>query len=266
MSEQLPDDPSIVETHSIFVRKRNALLVRADFSPLYIDYYLHLMQHSLRHEKTADTMLKEALAAMCLHLCSRPQDETCAWTLHFEELGMNLFVTGSTRPGQVTGRIFMEEVRSMGKNLLIAQITRPNQDSRQSMVEFEGFDVLRAVEQFYVQSEQRLTRFFRGEEDELLLIAAQPDCDLAWLEALTDEDIPLLDEREVLSPLEKRSYIFECGCAPERLYPLLQRLPADDLAYIFADGVATVKCPRCAAVFNTPQAVFENWLAQQAKD
>jgi molecular chaperone Hsp33 len=264
MSDTLPaeEDPSIVEVHALFVRKRNALLLRADFGPLFMDYYLHLMQHGLKHEPDIDAMLKELLACMTLHLCSRPHDETCAWTLHFERLGLNFFATGSTRPGEVTGRLFTEDIRQMGKNMFISQTTRPGQDARQSMVEFVRDDVLQAAEQFYAQSEQRPARFFRGVGDEVLMLSAQPDCDLDWLVGLTDDDMENLGEREYLSPLEVRRYIFACGCSPERLYPLLQRLPADDLAYIFADGVATVKCPRCAAVFDTPREVFEAWLSK----
>jgi molecular chaperone Hsp33 len=100
----------------------------------------------------------------------------------------------------------------------------------------------------------------------MLMLAAQPDCDEEWLAGLVDEDIKNLGENEYLSPLERRRYIFACGCSPERLYPLLQRLPVEDLAFIFEDGVATVKCPRCAAVVNTPREVFEEWLVKQSTE
>jgi hypothetical protein len=38
MSQMLEPDLSVVELRSYFVRKRNALLVRGRFSPLYLDY------------------------------------------------------------------------------------------------------------------------------------------------------------------------------------------------------------------------------------
>jgi len=60
MSQMLEPDLSVVDLRSYFVRKRNALLVRGRFSPLYLDYYLHLMQHALQnvpHLLDCDRML-----------------------------------------------------------------------------------------------------------------------------------------------------------------------------------------------------------------
>src|SRR5690606_4864860 len=143
MSQMLSPDLSVTEVRSYYVRKRNALLVRGRFSPLYMDYYLHLMQHGLKYDSRLDEMLKDGLAAVALHLCSRPQDETCAWTININDPLMNLFVTGSSRPGRVTGRIFTEDVRDSGKSLFIAQTTRPHMQPRQSMVEITtGSDIL----------------------------------------------------------------------------------------------------------------------------
>lgn len=259
MSQMLKGDLSVVEARSFYVRGRNVLLARAKCGPLYVDYYLHLMQHSIRHDEPADVMLKEALAAMTLHLCSRPQDESCAWTINVNEPEMNLFVTGGSRPGRVTGRIFTEDVRKAEENLFISQTTRPNHQARQSVVSFHGTDVLRAAELFYEQSEQRPTRIFREDDEEFVMLTAEPDCDLEWLEGLKAGDIGRLDEAEHLVPLETRGYVFECGCSADRLYPLLTRLTADDLDAIFEDGYAAITCPRCGAIFKTPKDHFEEW-------
>ena len=263
MSQMLDPELSTVEVRSFFVRKRNALLVRGRFSPLFLDYYLHLMQHQLKQEVAQDDMLKDALAAMALHLCSRPQDEGCAWTINFHLPLMNLFVTGSTRPGRVIGRVFVEDVRDSGKNLFIAQTTRPHHQPRQSMVEFTGTDVLQAVEAFYTQSEQRLTRLFRLEDEEYAQVSAEPDCDEEWLASLRVEDLADLSQTEHLTLLETRGYVLECGCSPERLYPLISRLSQEDLDYVFEDGVAVIQCPRCGARYRTEQGVFEDWLKRE---
>ncbi|MGV3658616.1 MAG: Hsp33 family molecular chaperone HslO [Prosthecobacter sp.] len=265
MSQMLEPDLSVVELRSYFVRKRNALLVRGRFSPLYLDYYLHLMQHGIQHEEPLDQMLKDALAALALHLCSRPQDEGCAWTIHVKEpQRANLFVTGSTHPGRVTGRVFTEDVRQEGEALFVAQTTRPNNSVRQSMVEFQGDDMFAAVEHFYTTSEQRLTRLFRLPEEEFIQISAEPDCDEAWLATLTLDGVLELEQTEHLTLLETRGYMFECGCSVERLLPIIMRLPQDDLDHIFADGMATITCPRCGAVFRTAKASFEEWRSKQA--
>jgi len=264
MSQMLEPELSVVELRSYFVRKRNALLVRGRFSPLYLDYYLHLMQHGIQHAEPLDQMLKDGLAALAMHLCSRPHDETIAWTIHVKEpQRANLFVTGSTHPGRVTGRIFTEDVKQEGEALFISQTTRPNHPTRQSMIEFKGGDISTAVEEFYTTSEQRRTRLFRLDDEEFVQISAEPDCDEVWLSELALENVLELDQTEHLTLLETRGYVFDCGCSVERLMPIIMRLPQDDLDHIFADGMAKITCPRCGAVFRTPKASFEEWKQKQ---
>lgn len=263
MSVMLDPELSAVDARSYFVRGRNALLTRANLGPLYLDYYLHLMQAKIQHEAVLDGMLKDALAGLVLHLSSRPQDEGCAWTINVANPLVNFFVTGSTRPGRVTGRLFTEEVRNSGTNLFIAQTTRPNQKPRQSMIDFLGDDMLAAIETFYTQSEQRLTRIFRLPDEDFVQISAEPDCDEEWLNALTVEELPTLDQREHLTPLEQRVYVFECGCTMERLFPVLARMPEVDIDYVFAEGPATIHCPRCGLVYRPSREMFEEWRVQQ---
>ena len=60
MSEEMVEE--FVTVESIFVRGRNCLALRAKFSPLFTDYYLHLMQYGLRNEEIYDSLLKELMA------------------------------------------------------------------------------------------------------------------------------------------------------------------------------------------------------------
>lgn len=243
-----------------FVRERNALVARANFEPLYIDYYLHLADHGLRYDRESDQMLKDALGALALHLASRPQDEGAGWTLNFKEPRINMFVTGTTRPGQLTGRVFTEDVREFEKCLFVAQNLRDGKVIRQSMVDFTGRDVFHAVETFYEQSEQRLNRLFRYAEEDFVMISAQPDCDEEWLRSLTLEDVRELDKKETLSLLERRYYHWKCGCSVDRLYPLLAKLNEQDLQHAFGeDEVLTLTCPRCGARYRASKEQFEAW-------
>ncbi len=261
MSQMLHSELSAVEARSFYVRGRNVLMTRAKLGPLFMDYYLHNMQHGIRIQEPADGLLKELLAAMTLHLCSRPQDEVCAWTVSLHQPLLNLFVTGGSRPGRVTGRFFTEDVKDSGRSIINAQTNRPHHQPRHSLVEFAGTDMLRALETFYEQSEQRPTRFFREEDECFSMFSAEPDCDLGWLRSLTDSALPGLEDAERLVPLETRQYVFECGCSIDRLYPLLTRLSDEDLEAVFADGFARITCPRCGAVFNAPREHFEEWQA-----
>jgi molecular chaperone Hsp33 len=263
----MPDpNSSIVEVRTHFVRGRNALMARADFEPLYIDYYLHRADHNLVYENDHDAMLKDLLAALTLHLASRPQDETSGWTLNFHKPLLNLFATGASRPGRVAGRIFTEDVRDMGKNVFNAQTTRSQRPPVQSLIDFPGTDVFRAVEHYYAQSEQRPARLFRCVDEEVVMISSQPDCDEAWLASLTVNDVRELDQKEKLSLLERRKYVWECGCSTERLYPILARLTADDLDHAFgSDEFITLTCPRCGARHRAAREQFEAWREEHVK-
>ena len=118
-----------LEVRTYFVRERNALLARADFGELYVDYYLHQGQFGYHHAPEHDGMLKEALAALTLHCASRPWNEAWAWTIHFREPLLNLFVTGDNRRGIIVGQIFTENVKDDGRNLF-ALISRANGRTR----------------------------------------------------------------------------------------------------------------------------------------
>ncbi len=136
------------------------MLLNAQFTPLYVDYYLHLMQHGLRYEPLHDDMLKEALAALTLHLASRPVDETTAWTIHRQAPRLNLFVTGDNMTRKVTGRVFTEDVREGEHDLFFAQTVRGKGPARQSVVPVESHSVMRSVEEFYAQSQQLAARYY----------------------------------------------------------------------------------------------------------
>jgi molecular chaperone Hsp33 len=228
-----------------------------------MDYYLHLMENELRNAPEHDSLLKDALAAAVLHTCSRPQDETVAWTIHLQRPSINLFVTCSTHPGWVSGRLFTEDIRDLGKGLFSAQIKRHGHSARQSMVDFSNMDVLESVEHFYGQSEQRITRLFRGEDEEVTLITAQPDCDEAWLLSLDTQELEMLPETHQLTPMETRGYMFHCGCSIQKLFPVISRLPDEDLDHIFEDGAARITCPRCAASYTATREAFTTWRASE---
>ena len=249
-----------IEVRCYFVRERNALAVQAEFSPLYVDYYLHLMQHQLRYDPEADLMLKDALAALALHLASRPRNEATAWTVNLAEPALNLFVTGSNRNQNVTGRVFTEHVKKTDTHLFFSQITTEGQPARQSTVEFEELNLFRAVETYYQQSEQRPARYFERGEEDYVMVTAQPDCDMPWFLTLDDDKIRSLDEDEELSLLERRFFRFDCGCDVARIYPIIASLPADSREELFADGDGAVaNCPRCGAHYRITREGLETF-------
>ncbi|MDX6766584.1 MAG: Hsp33 family molecular chaperone HslO [Candidatus Methylacidiphilales bacterium] len=270
----MPHDPappeSSLDITTSFIRKRNALLARADFSPLFVDYYLHLADHAIRHPEPLDTRFKDFLAALLLHAASRPWNETHAWTVNLQEPLANFFATVDNAFGQIVGQIFTEDIRTSGQNLFFADLVPGSKPRRRSVVAFEGSDLLAAVECFYAQSEQRTARLFRIQDEEYALVSAQPDCDEAWLGQLDVEGLVRLEDEEELGFLEKRAYRWSCGCTQERmcevLAPAMRASPED----LFGDGeLIRFSCPRCGARHKITRETLEAHLARskdQMKD
>jgi molecular chaperone Hsp33 len=254
--------PAVLEVRTYFVRGRNALLARAAFEPLYVDYYLHQGQIGIQHSPFQDELFKEALAAMTLHGASKPWSDVTAWTLHFQLPLVNLFVTADNQSGNITGQIFTDNVKDIGRNLMLADLARGGEAPRRSSVEFTARRPFGAVEEFYRCSEQRPARFFTHSEEDFVLIAAQPDCDLAWFQGLTDEAVRAIDSTETLSLLERRAYRWQCGCDLDRMMKVLSGPMKSDPEGLFGqEQIVRIQCPRCGQRYAVTQEAMEAFVA-----
>jgi molecular chaperone Hsp33 len=266
--EESNEKPEGLEVRTYFVRGRNALVARADFGELYVDYYLHLGRFGYRHTPQQDNLLKEALAALTLHCASRPWNENTAWTIHFAEPLVNLFVTGDNSRGTVVGQLFTENVKEDGRNLLMSDIVRGDprrgyEPPRRSVVELRETDVFRAVERYYEQSEQRPARLFQHGDEDFVMVSAHPDCDMEWFESLTDEKIRAMDQEEQMSLLEKRYYRWECGCTEQRMMAVLAPSFRKSPEELFGDEASLrMSCPRCGAWYAITREAMEAYVAQ----
>lgn len=273
-AEIVPEGQGLVELHSHYVRTRHCLAIQADFGPLFTDYYLHLMQNEIRLEPEHDGMLKDALAAMTLHLTARPRDELSAWTINLNQPVLNLFVTGDSNiddkqptdtgllVGTVCGRVFTHDVKVGPTCLFFAQSKRPRLPDRQSTVEVTGTDMLRLAEQYYAQSEQLPARYFRLGGDRYGMVVAQPDNDRSWFEGLETGDIERLAETEELSLLETRAYRFGCGCTLDLIYAVIAPMARASFDELFeGEDALRIQCPRCGGRFRVTQEGVRAWLA-----
>lgn len=265
MPESTPVNPADagLEVRTYFVRNRNALVARASFSELFVDYYLHLGSHQIKPKPEHDGMFKHALVALTLHCASRPWNEMVAWTMHFQEPMVNLFLTGDNSDGAITGRVFDENVRDMGANVFYADVVRGKEPTRRSTINFVGNDPLRAVESFYLQSEQRAAKLFQIDEEEFVLVAEHPDYDRSWFDALTTEAVKGLETTETLALMEKRIYRWHCGCNQKRMLEVLAPVAKDDINALFAaDEKIEIRCPRCGARHTVTREAMEAFLAK----
>jgi len=251
-----------LEVRTYFIRNRNAMLARADFGDLFVDYYLHLSANQLRVAPEHDAMFKRALVAFTLHSCSRPWNELTAWTINFQTPLVNLFLTGDNETGAVTGRVFEDNVKEGPESLFFADVVRGNQPKRRSMVSFEGADPIVAVEKFYVQSEQRAGRYFQLAEEEFALLIEHPDCDLPWFNQLTTDQVARLDETETLALMERRIYRWHCGCNQQRMMEVLAPTMRQDPEALFGDDPKLeIRCPRCGARHTITREALEAFIA-----
>ena len=237
-----------LEVRTYFVRNRNALLARAGFGDLYVDYYLHLSSNQIQVEPEHDAIFKRALAAFTLHGASRPWKEMSAWTINFQKPLLNVFLTGDNETGAVTGRVFSENVRELEQNIFYSDLVRPDQPRRRSAVNFVGSDPIAAAEAYYAQSEQRPARYFQIAEEEFVMVTSHPDCDTAWFENLTVDQVRSLDQDETLALMERRIYRWHCGCNQARMMEVLApTMKADPVALFGDDPKIEIRCPRCSA-------------------
>jgi molecular chaperone Hsp33 len=213
-------------------------------------------------EPEHDALFKRPLAAFTLHCASRPWNEMTAWTINFQQPLLNLFLTGDNDTGAVTGRAFDENVKEGPENLFYADVVRGAQPKRRSAVTFQGADPILAVEKFYAQSEQRGARYFQLGEEEFAMVTEHPDCDMAWFNALTVDDVKKLDTTETLSLLERRIQRWHCGCNQQRMMEVLAPTMKQDPNELFGDDPKLeIRCPRCGARHTITREALEAFVA-----
>lgn len=248
MSEQEIINERSIEVRTYFVRSRNALIARGDFSRIYVDYYLHLADYGLRVENDAAEYAKSALVAITLHCASRPLNERVAWTVNFQSPLLNVFAAGDNPGGAVVANVFTENIKVADHGLFYSDTIRGSDAPRRSVVDFNEGDFFAAAERYYTHSDQRPARFFHYGDDEFVLVGAQPDCDMDWLLALDEQAIREIDQHEELSLLEQRHYRFHCGCNQDRMMNVLENVFRSDPDGLFGDEpVIRMTCPRCGA-------------------
>jgi|TARA_B110000495_G_C23036572_1_gene619315 molecular chaperone Hsp33 len=258
MSEPEPTSEPVFSIVSSFARGRNVLLAKANFSDLYIDYYLHLKDNGIEMDPKSDELLKTALAAFALHCVSRPRNEVLAWTINFQKPLINLFLGGDTETGAIVGRVFTENVKEAEENVFYQEVVRGNKPMHRSVVPFEGNDLLVAAETFYQRSEQRPARFFRLDEETFAIVSAHPDYDEEWFAELTAEDVVALDTTEEVNALETRPVIWFCGCNQQRILQALLpvwRQSEDEL--FLGEELIEINCPRCSGKYRISRETME---------
>lgn len=245
---------------SWFVRKRNVLMVRASFTSMFTDYYIHLMEQKIKHPENLDQMMKDFLVVLSLHLVARPWAESIAWTGNLRAPRINIFASGGSTQEAITGRLFTDDVREPDRNYFYSQTMALNMpEPHTTTLEITGTQPLKWIEEYYNKSEQRPCRAFYLGDDDYVIFAAQPGYDEAWLENLTLEQAKEISEQEELNLLETRKLRFFCGCNVQKILPLLAGWK-NRLDELFGEQEKiNIQCPRCAAQYLVSRGMVEEF-------
>ena len=161
----------------------------------------------------------------------------------------NLFVSGSSLTESVVARAFTEDVRVPDQNTQFTQMIRDGKNPQTSVILLHGDTPETWVEDYYRQSEQRIVRCFELPDENFILITAQPDADLDWLQNLTLEDAAAIEKNEATKIMETRRLRFHCGCTIDKILPTIRTMKKDFADLLSEQGKLDITCPRCAAQY-----------------
>lgn len=226
-------------------RDVEAILVHVHIGQVFSAYRDHVQRWDALPDGLALVMMRQGLAAAILDLSFRPRDAHVAWTVNITEPPINLFLTGSADQSTVTGRVFTEGVKTKERSRLFLEVSDPRKGSSQSSIEVTGLDVIGIFDQYYVQSEQTMTRGFELDDEEFMFVQALPQADPNWFRSLNRASARSLlgKQGEVL---DSRTFSFRCGCDRSRMLEVIRAIYHDRQDELFRgdDGVE-VLCPRC---------------------
>jgi molecular chaperone Hsp33 len=223
---------------------RVCLLASGDFCDLLAGWWHHASIWGGEPDGFSSILMRQGLAAAVLHLANRPRNETVAWTLNLKQPPTNLFLTGSSTEGTITGRVITDGVRTEESSRLFVQVVKPRGEPQTSRLDVDGFDVLEIFEQYFDRSEQNPARFFALERDRFVAVLGLPGVDPNWLHGLDVDGARALLETATI--IEERSFRFECGCSPARILEIMRSIFGKAPDELFHDAPRVeVFCPRC---------------------
>jgi molecular chaperone Hsp33 len=222
-------------------------LASGDFGGIFAAYEEHVRRWELPLDGLSSTMMRQGLAALGLHLVTRPNDESCGVTINIQSPPLNLFFTGDARDSTLTGRAFHEDVQTAASSRIFVQSVRPRTGALQSTMDVQGLDVLAMFEDYYARSEQFPARFVALDCDRYGLVQGLPDGGRERIAALTPEATVALFASP-LDFLQEHTLRFRCGCNPDKIVRALRVVFDGRDAELFqSDAGVEAFCPRCGA-------------------
>lgn len=237
--------------------ERHLVISRGNFHDFFAAWESHVLLWDGMPDGLGKVMMRQGLAIGAIHLSNAPRDMSFGMTIHLHTPPTNVFVTGNGPEASITGRVYVDGVKQLESSRLYMQSQRPGQEPSLSLLEVHGFDVLEFCESYYLNSEQRLARFFELTDDEYLQVLSLPGADGDFFAGLDrDSAVALLSEELVL--LEERTFFFQCGCNPQRMMKALRDIFSAQPDELFqGDDRVETSCPRCGRRWWVTREEFE---------
>lgn len=233
-----------------FVRQHSVLLTHGDLRPLFERWHRHYDEHRLDLDPALANHFETGLAVFVLHLAGQSRNRHMTWTVAPGEPHASFLFAGSTGDGEVTGRVFTENIATFDKGRFYQDNIIAGKGPFRSYAEFpRGADFPEAAAHYYADAEQRPALFFHLGECRFAMAHAHPDYDEGWFATLDADVIAKTLAAGDLARIETRAFSWRCGCEDRtRLLAVLGAAAKGDPGQLFGDALEIeVRCPRCAA-------------------
>ncbi|MGD8394945.1 MAG: Hsp33 family molecular chaperone HslO [Candidatus Eiseniibacteriota bacterium] len=255
--DQSADRVGEVTVHRQIDHHHDVLIARADFTQLMAAFEDHVRRWEYAVDGLSMVLLRQAFGAATLHLSWRPPGEIVGWTINIQNPPTNVFITGDSGQRTVTGRAFTRDVKTSDSSRMFVQVSRGGEDPIQSAVNVSGLDVLAMFDQYYAISEQTPARFFELSDLEFMMVLGLPEVDEDWFRSLTHRTVTDASIWNLRS-LGENTYLFRCGCNPDRMTETIVELYEHDPEQLFlGDPQVEVLCPRCGRRWWVERETFD---------
>lgn len=225
------------------------IVITGNAAEIINGYHAYNARYRIMPEAKGVDMLKPMFAAAGLAAVSLAERESWGWSLSFPGSSAGLFCAVEPE-GMVSGRLIDTE---KGKNMAVVQRQKAGSEMVQSSFTLKTDSPIKAVEQYFEESEQNLVRIAVNQDGDGVLIHALPGGSFEKIASLTDTELITTCRKlaeDGLKPLEEVLLFYECRCNDEMILAMITSIPEDQRKALWKDQEKLeIECPRCFRKF-----------------
>jgi len=222
------------------------LIVTGDANEIFAGRESYNLRYKIKpDEGEVDKSAKRMFAATGLAAISLAERESWGWSLALPG-GFGMFAAIEPE-GMTCGKVMKTP---KDKAVVAVQRQKPAEEPTQSYFTPRSSDPVRAVEQYFEDSDQTLTRMAVTDDYRCFLVRAMPGGDFSKVKDLSDDELVELCERKVkegnLKRLNEVLVFYECRCNDEMILNMITSLPTAQRKELWGDlPKLEIACPRC---------------------